>query len=148
MIEFEIGGHTYKADKMSAMQQLHVSRRLAPVVPKILPAMAALAAATEQGETEMDLASMAVALQPAADALAAMSDDDSEYVYSACLSVVSRKESGAWASVWSSQRKALMFEDLDLGVMTQLVFKVVGDSLAPFIRGFLSKAQSSALPTA
>jgi hypothetical protein len=144
MIEFEINGQTYKASKLSAMAQLHLSRRLAPIIPKVLPALSAMAG---KDESSIDLAEMAVALQPAADALAAMSDEDAEHIYSACLSVVQRKQDNAWRSVWSAAQKTTLFDDIELDVMTQLVFRVVGDSLGNFIRGLLSKANLQQVPT-
>jgi hypothetical protein len=59
------------------------------------------------------------------------------------LSVVSRQQGSSWSQVWQSANKALMFDDIDLGVMTQIVVKVIMDSLSGFIKGLFEKAQSN-----
>ena len=135
-LEFEIGGHRYRSEKLDAFKQLHVSRKIAPIVPKLLPMFMKFAEKRES-LTE-DLSGMAEAFEPLAQALADMPDADCEYVFNACLGVVSRNQQGNWASIWSQGAKQLMFDDVDLGVMTQITAKVIWDSLGGFIQGLLS----------
>lgn len=42
MIEFEIGGKSYRADKLNAFQQFHVSRKIAPLIPALIPVFLAI----------------------------------------------------------------------------------------------------------
>ncbi|VVD29158.1 phage tail assembly chaperone [Paraburkholderia dioscoreae] len=165
MIEFEISGETYRVNKLDAFAQLHISRKLSPVLPKLLPALfkifqsgqagafATLAnpvsvglPQTESGggpdlkRVDIELVGdIASTLDPVAEVLASMPDADAEYVYSACLGAVSRRQGSAWAPIWSRQQAVCMFDDIDLGVMTLLVARVVMDSLGGFIRGLLAK---------
>jgi hypothetical protein len=133
MLEFEIGGNNYRASKLNAFQQLHVSRKLAGVLPKVLPAILAATEATG------DIASVLTACEPAMEAVAAMPEGDVDFVFHTCLSVVSREQGTAWSPVWNQQAKVLQFGDIDLTQMTQIVFRVVKDSLGNFIHGLIAE---------
>ena len=143
MPEFEIAGQKYRAGKLSAFQQLHLSRRIAPLLPKLLPVFAQIAG--RKGDDEpVDLSAFAGAVGPLAQTLAEMSDVDCEYVFGTCLTVVSRQQGQAWSAIWNAPSKSLMFDDIDLPVMTEIVVKVIADNLGPFMQGLLARAQTQA----
>ncbi|MCA8376290.1 hypothetical protein LGM80_23285 [Burkholderia multivorans] len=169
------------------MQQFHVSRRIAPIIPPMIPvlmkfyaeleqadvardqaranaALAALAVGVEGGEgAAADDAPVAAApaperdrsrellslvdaiapvLQPFADALAGLKDEDAEYVFGTCLSVVERWQGAGWAKVWNITHKTAMFDDIGIDVMLPLVVRVVVANLGPFISGLLTSQAS------
>ncbi|MCO1382574.1 hypothetical protein L0Z12_06995 [Burkholderia multivorans] len=170
------------------MQQFHVSRRIAPIIPPMIPvlmkfyaeleqadvardqaranaALAALAVGVEGGEgAAADDAPVAAApaperdrsrellslvdaiapvLQPFADALAGLKDEDAEYVFGTCLSVVERWQGAGWAKVWNITHKTAMFDDIGIDVMLPLVVRVVVANLGSFISGLLTSQASS-----
>ena len=136
----ELKGNEYRIGKLDAMRQLHVSRRIAPIIPTLVPVFLKIA---QQGDVMKDLAGVAELCEPFAEALAEMSDEHSEYIFATCLSVVKRQTSPTnFAPVWSASAKACMFDDIDLGDMIQLVLAVIQDSLGPFIRGLLTSQTS------
>lgn len=139
MVEFEINGQTYRATRLDAFRQFHVSRRIAPIIPTLIPVFVKLA---REGSLSEDISGLSELLVPFADGIANMSDEVSEYVLANCLSVVQRKNGTNWASVWNANAKACMFDDMDLGVLMQLVIKVIQDSLGPFIQGLLMSQAS------
>jgi len=141
MIEFELQGNQYRAGKLDAFAQLHVSRRIAPLIPALIPVFVRVA----KGGLTKDLAGLAEIIKPFADGLAAMDDESAEFVITTCLSVVKRQATGNnWAPVWSKSGKCSMFDDIDLGAMIPLVVRVIQDSLGPFIQGMLT-SQTPAL---
>lgn len=157
-IEFDIGGQTYRAAKLDTFAQLHLSRKLSPVLTKLLPAFfrivqtgqrgvfASLADSLNGAEARVDqqaIDELAAAIEPVAAVLGGMSDQDAEYVYATCLAVVLRNHAGNWAPVWNRQQATCMFDDIDLGVMTQIVARVTMDSLGGFISGLLAKTAGS-----
>ncbi|OXJ16636.1 phage tail assembly chaperone [Burkholderia sp. HI2500] len=171
--EIQLGGKRYQIGKLNAMQQFHVSRRIAPIIPSMIPvlmkfyaeiersrnaaanaALGALAAgedasAAEQRDMLGLVDSIAPVLQPFADALAGLKDEDAEYVFGTCLSVVERQHQNGWAKVWSAAHKTSLFDDMDMGSMLPLVVRVVVENLGPFINGLLtSQASSPAATTA
>ncbi|MBR8074110.1 hypothetical protein KDX14_31760 [Burkholderia cenocepacia] len=171
--EIVLSGKRYQIGRLNAMQQFHVSRRIAPIIPSMIPvlmkfyaeversrnavanaALGALAAgedapAAEQGDVLGLVDSIAPVLQPFADALAGLKDEDAEYVFGTCLSVVERHHMNGWAKVWAAAQKTSMFDDMDIGSMLPLVVRVVVENLGPFISGLLtSQASSPAATTA
>ncbi|MBN3822353.1 hypothetical protein G3O00_01815 [Burkholderia sp. Ac-20384] len=184
--EVQLNGVRYGIGKLSAIQQFHVSRRIAPIIPPMIPVLmkfyaeleladvareqartnAALAALAEgAGDTEVpgtespeltadrsrELLSMvdaiAPVLQPFADALASLKDEDAEYVFGTCLSVVERWQGPGWAKVWNAAHKTSMFDDIGIDVMLPLVVRVVVANLGPFISGLLTSQASSPAAT-
>lgn len=141
MAEFQISGITYKAGKLSAFSQFHVSRRIAPIIPTLIPLYSE--AATSDGGIGSNLDKLATLLQPFADGLANLKDEDAEYILNECLGVVTREHNGKFTPVWSKSGKVAMFDDLDLGVMMQIVIEVIKDSLLPFIRGLLTSQRAA-----
>ncbi|HDR9132633.1 TPA: hypothetical protein QDA91_003771 [Burkholderia vietnamiensis] len=184
--EIQLNGGRYAIGKLNAMQQFHVSRRIAPIIPPMIPVLmkfyaeleqadvareqaranAALAALAERAEgaeapaaaapaptadRSRELLSMvdaiAPVLQPFADALAGLKDEDAEYVFGTCLSVVERWQSTSWAKVWNIAHKTSMFDDIGIDVMLPLVVRVVVANLGPFISGLLTSQASSPAAT-
>ncbi|KGV79612.1 putative bacteriophage protein [Burkholderia pseudomallei MSHR4375] len=190
--EVQLNGVRYAIGKLSAMQQFHVSRRIAPIIPPMIPVLmkfyaeleqadvareqaranAVLAALAERaevlegsegagapaaatpvsaGDHSRELLSMvdviAPVLQPFADALAALKDEDAEYVFGTCLSVVERRQDAGWAKVWNTIHKTSMFDDIGIDVMLPLVVRVVVANLGPFISGLLTSQASSPAAT-
>lgn len=134
-IEFDIDGKQYRANRLDAFKQFHVSRKIAPIVPKLIPIFVQL---KDGGGLTEDLAGLAEVVAPFADALAAMKDDDAEYIIATCLSVVLRQQGTTWAPVWSVNGRVVMFEDIDMGVMLPIIVRVIRDNLGNFISGLLS----------
>ena len=134
MMEFTIGDHTYVAGKLDAFKQLHVSRRLAPIIPTLIPMYLVL-----QKEGLKDVGLLSALAKPFADAIAAMSDEDSEYIMATCLGVVRRRTSGGnLAPVWNQSARACMFDDMDVLDIGKASLEVIKDSLGPFIRGLFT----------
>jgi hypothetical protein len=123
MAEFTIGDKQYRSSKMNAFDQFHVARKVAPLITKMGERQGLVA---DSGLPEM--------LAPLVDALAAMPEEDCNYVLYHCLAVVQRYQGGTlWAPVWSVSAKRLMFEDIDLGAMIQITIQVLSDNLGNFL---------------
>lgn len=127
-MEFEIKGVNYRASKLSVFDQLKVSRKLLPVLAGLLGDFQALKSATQGGDVYQALET---ALPKIAESLADMSEEDTNAIILPCLSVVARQNGKVWTPVMS--RNELMFDDIDLMSMLQIVGRVVGDSLGSFL---------------
>ncbi|KVN17917.1 MULTISPECIES: phage tail assembly chaperone [unclassified Burkholderia] len=154
--EIELNGARYAIGKLSAMQQFHVSRRIAPIIPPMIPVLLqfyeemdkteGVSADEKQGVLAL-VNSIAPVLQPFADALANLKDEDAEYVFGTCLSVVERWQGPGWAKVWNTAHKTSMFDDIGIDVMLPLVVRAVVANLGPFIAGLLTSQASSPAAT-
>lgn len=163
MIEFEIDGNQYRAEKLELRTQSHVARRLIPLVPKLAPltALPAILAAREppRGETESDVpsgsapaASAAVLAMfadldlnlmfgPIAEAIAGMPDADWDYVIDECLGVCKRVQSGgAWAPIWNRQARRTQFDDINLITMVKIVIRTLDHSVGGFFAALPSNS--------
>jgi hypothetical protein len=151
--EFDINGVVYSVGSMPVMKQFHVLRRLAPLITRIPDIIKRMDAqrppATPESGSEgsadalsvaMDQFDMATIVQPIVDGISEMSDKDSEFVISTCLLTVRRKITNeatgtrghGWAPVWNRQADAPQYQDMDLTIILQLVFKVLMKFAAPF----------------
>ena len=130
MIEFTIGDHGYRAEKLDAFQQWDVARRLLPVVGGAADLLVRVLKNGGKIESVLSI-DVAEAIEPLAKALAAMPDADNRFVLDVCLSKVMRGQSGSWAPV-KAPGGGLMFNDIDMPVMLQLVWRVVEHNLLSF----------------
>lgn len=121
MAEFNVGGQTYRSNRMDAFTQFHVMRRLAPIFSNLKDAYA-------DGSTDLSNG-----LEAAAKAIGDMTDIDSEYVLKACLDATKRKQGETYASLRAGGR--LMFEDIGLQEMMQISWYVLRDNFSPFFSG-------------
>jgi hypothetical protein len=136
MAELEINGVSYRTGRLTPMLQFHVMRRLAPLLSGIGEAIKVAESSQKIDETAR--ATVVDALlktaAPIVDAIGSMDDQQAEYVINTCLSVVERKDHGAWAHVQTPTATGpiLMFPDIDLPVMLQLCYLVVQENLSGF----------------
>lgn len=127
-MEFEIKGVNYRTSKLSVFDQLKVSRKLLPILAGMMGDFQNIKAAANGGDVYK---AMEKVLPKIAESLADMSEEDTNAIIFPCLSVVSRQSGKAWAPVMNQSE--LMFDDIDLMSMLQLVGRVVGDSLGNFL---------------
>lgn len=126
-MEFELNGQAYRADKLSAMKQFHIVRRLAPVLAGLAPMAdrARLSALAEAAPAEF--------LPQLAKTLAQMTDEDAEFVIYGLLGAVKKKESGGlgWSGVVVNGQ--LMYQNLSMAEMMQLAVKAGQYNLSDFL---------------
>ena len=146
-LDFEVGGHQYRAERLSAIKQLHLSRRIGPLLPPLAPLFVQVARASANGNVMGNLDALAPLAQPFMDSLASMSDADVEYVIALSLSTVKRRTGDTWASVWNEKANLPMFTDLnDIGTLMPIVAQVIKENLGPFIAGILTDPQHQETP--
>ncbi len=142
MVEFEQNGQVYRAGKLDAFKQLHLSRRLAPLIPKLVPAFIKLQTLTQAKGADgaprdlTQIADVVTVLGPFADALAELTDEATEQIVRLCLGVVQRQQGNSWAALMNPQG-VLMFSDLEFGDMLPIMIRVIRENLGNFIAGLL-----------
>lgn len=128
MLDCEIKGEAYRVGKLDAFKQFHVARRLAPVVTGMTDLLVRFA--KKDDASDLLDAKLGETVQPLARAVAALSDQDAEYIIRTCLDVCQRRQGDGWARVQVHDN--LMFQDIDMFIMLQLVWKVLESNLAGF----------------
>lgn len=127
-MEFELKGQQYRTAKLNVFDQLKVSRKLLPILAGMMSDFQSIKDDALSGNA---FKALDTALPKIADALADMSEDDTNAIIFPCLSVVSRQHGKGWTPVFTQGQ--LMFDDIDLIVMLQMVGRVVGESLGNFL---------------
>lgn len=130
MAEFTIKEYTYRSRKLDAFAQMHVVRRIAPIITS-------LKAMFEQGLRPDDQADADFfdTLGPLVDAVSALPDADVNYVVATCLAVVDRQSGPGWQTVWNSAAGRAQFEDIqtNMMLMLHLCYMVIQDSVSNFL---------------
>lgn len=154
MKELSFHGVDFRIGRLNVFEQFDVSRRIGPFAPALAPVFREIAKhgtgarGADDGEAQpVSLGAVddvLKAAQPFLDALARMSNEDSRFVISTCLSVVMRKQGQAWSPL--VRDGVFMFDDLDLSSVGPLVVAVIKDNLGPFFSGWLT-AQTTPAPT-
>lgn len=158
-MEFTVNGVDYRAAKLDAFAQLKVTRKLLPVMAGMVSEIESIRSVLPQvraagGVSGIPLDQVSVFLEnvlpKVADVLADMPEESVNAIIHPCLSVVSRKShAGNWTAVFS--QGALMFDDINLVAMLQIVARVVADSLGnilPALPGTEIAGQQSGQATA
>jgi hypothetical protein len=141
MNELTINGLDYKFDKIPALAQFHIVRRLAPIIGELLGAIDPKKFKEGSG---LDQSEMVKALVPITTALAKLTDEDANYILFGLLKAVTRKQAGGgWAKVVTGE--VLMFDDIDMKVMIQLAVKVFMVNLGGFINALPSVSKEQAV---
>lgn len=131
--EHPIGGKTYRIGALTPRQQFHILRRLAPVAASVAKI---IADNMKKGPVvEADLERLLV---PLTATLNELKDEDADHIINNCLGVCQRqegtKEQPTWAPVMGPKGQ-LMFADIRLPEMMQLVIAAITENLGSFFDG-------------
>jgi hypothetical protein len=132
-MDITINGNAYRSVKLDAFKQFHVARRLAPVVFAL--GSAATNALKAPSVLQDDAAAMDAVISaagPVADVFAAMSDADSQYILTTCLSTCSRQSNVGWQPIVNANG-AFQFDDIDLPTMMQIAIAVIRENIGNFM---------------
>lgn len=143
VLDYPIEGNIYRIRRMNAMDQFHVTRRLAPM----LASMGITATQLKGfGTGKVDPNELMQLVGPAMGSMAVMDNDTVQFIINTCLTAVEREVTeGRFSPVMVNER--FMYEDIDMLVMLQLTFEVCRFNLAGFMKG-LSGLLSSLSPSA
>lgn len=137
---YQLGEHQYVIGQLNPIKQFHITRRLAP-------ALATLGLSVAQLKELRGIDELSALLGPLSGVMAAMKDDDAEYILFTCLGVVSRLASDGRAAriTVAGDNTRLMFEDIQMPQMLMLTFQVIKENMAGFMQelGVLAASTSS-----
>jgi len=118
-----IHDNEYTIGRMTAMEQFKVARKLGPA----LPVLEGIIADRNSGK---DTTVLAILM------MSKLSDVDAQIVTEACLAAVTRKQGDIQAKVMVSGN--MMFQDIDVTAIIQLVTAVIHENLGDFFRSALA----------
>jgi len=147
--EFTKDGVRYRMRALNVIEQLHLNRKIAPLLPPLIPVLMKLvrdrAAEGEENAFNLDVEGLAALALPFANSIADMSNEKAEEIITMCLGTISRyiEQGNAWMPVWIANAKASTYPEFNsLHTALPFVLEVINNALGPFIQGFLSKADT------
>lgn len=136
--EFLINGITFQLNRIDAMKQFHVVRRVGPILSELLPALKKISEKKGEEKPDESLENISAFLTPIMNGLSLLNDNDAEFVLKSLLSAVEMKQpTGNFAKV--SNGTMIMFSDLELPTLLQLA----GRAFVYNLSGFFSALQRS-----
>lgn len=136
-MEYTIKDHDYHMAKLSVFDQSEVTRKLLPVLAGMMSGFGNIRSLLP-ADGKIDSAKFdtfkpvfEALLLRIADVLPPLSEEDTSAVIHPCLSVVSHEHMDGWTPAFNSGQ--LMFDDINLLTVFQLVTRVVADSLGSFL---------------
>ena len=93
MTEFEVNGVRYRIQRIDAMKQWHLSRKVSPLIPPLVPVFLRIAksANKSKGAIIEDIEGISELVGPFAEGISQMSDEHSEYVFNTCRGRAARR---------------------------------------------------------
>jgi hypothetical protein len=134
--DFEIGGRKFKLNKINAIKQFHIVRRIVPILSDLGPVMGDVQKVMNPNSNISEAKKFeraAKIMTPILNGISNMSEADSNKVLFGLLSAVEMKqEHGNWAFVANDEM--LLFQDMELPILLQLA----GRSFMFNLSGFFS----------
>jgi hypothetical protein len=129
---FSFNSKDFKLNKINALKQYHIARRISPILGEVMPVFSKIAKAnTENLPEDQKLEQMILLAEPLLKGFAKMSEADSEkLLHDLLMSVEMKQSSGNWAKL--SNGDSLMFSDLDLKTMLVAAGKAFMFNLSDF----------------
>lgn len=137
--EFELAGRKFRLNKINALKQFHVARRISPILSDILPAMKDMKKLGDKGFDSLPedekFDHLAKFLGPFMKGFQEMSDKDSELVLFSLLNAIEvyQDQFKTWARV--ANDNVIMMQDLELPVLLQIAGHAFVFNLAGFFTG-------------
>jgi len=151
-MEFELDQRRFRVKKLSAFDQLHLSRKVAPLLPPLAPLIMKISENAKKeadgklkGLLSTDILSFAELAEPFAEALADMKDQHAEQVFTLTLSSVSVQTDASrdvWMPLWIAGSKLATVEELnDAGKLLPIVVRVIIHNLGNFMDALLTSRE-------
>ena len=145
-MDITLNDRSFRTGTLNAFTQLHVSRRLAPLLPKLTALIDGVGGADDglmrallagQGQAEKTSADELNALLiPLADAVTVLPDADVEYIINACLDVASVKQAGGAYAPMRTNGVAMF--PVSAPEMLGIAFATLKENMADFFTGLSS----------
>ena len=135
---FMIGADTFRHGTLSAAEEFHCVRRVAPVVKNTGALVTALA--TKDGEVDgaERIAGVIEGSAPLFQAFADMSEEDSTYVIARCMGATEMLDGETWVPTWDRETQAPAVERLRMIHVLRISYAVLRDAISVFFSDAVS----------
>lgn len=140
---FNVGEYSYRCNRINAVDQFHMMRRLAPIMSSVSGISPSEMMSGEAGREELI---NTVSSEDFLKAVAGIENKDYDFIFSKCLGSVSRQVVEGSYSPILSNNGGFMYEDLkyDMRVLGLIVFNVLKFNFSDFFKGLLQNSPKPA----
>lgn len=131
--DFQAGGRQFKLNKIDAIRQWHIVRRIGPLIAELMPQLSTLAKMNQDLPEEQKFAKIVEAITPFMAGLSSLSDDKADYVLFRLLGSVEvlQSEFNKWTRV--STDAGILMQDLELPILLQAAGRALFYNLGSFL---------------
>ncbi len=148
-MEFELDGRQFRVKKLDAFKQLHLSRKVAPLLPPLAPLIIKISenakneiGAKSSSPLSTDILAFAALAEPFAEALADMKDEHAEHIFTLTLTSVEIQTNttpNVWMPLWiPGSKMASEIEFNDAAKLLPIVVRVIIHNLGNFMDALLT----------
>lgn len=135
---FMIGTDTFRHGTLSAADEFHCVRRVAPVVKNTGALVTALAAKDGEVDSAERVAGVIEGSAPLFQAFADLSEEDSTYVIARCMAATEMLDGETWVPTWDREIQAPAVERLRMIHVLRICYAVLRDAISVFFSDALS----------
>lgn len=144
--QFERDGVMYRMVKLDTFKQLHILRKVSPLIPTLIPLFSKIKELVSQAKDKdalaQDIGVLAEVLTPLTEQLAALKDDDFEYVMRTCMCSFQRQAGDGWMPVWLPNGNKPVDDKInDPMIILGFVRRALEANLGPFLTASLTALQ-------
>ena len=133
-----IGADMFRHGTLTAAEEFHCVRRVAPVVKNTGALVGALAAKEDEANGAERIAGVIEGSAPLFQAFADMSEEDSNYVIARCLTATEMLDGEAWVPTWNREIQAPAVESLRMIHVLRICYAVLRDAISVFFSDAVS----------
>jgi hypothetical protein len=131
--EFRIGDRKFKLNKIDALRQFHIVRRIAPLLREMIPVMGSIKKAKVDDLTEeQKFEQFGLIASPIIEGLARLSDADADFVLFRLLASVEVEQPQFNSWTFIATESGIKMQDMDLPVLLQAAGRALMFNLSGF----------------
>lgn len=135
---FFINGDEFRHGTLSAAEEFHCVRRVAPLVKNTGAFVTSLAAGEDETDGAGRIAGVIAGSAPLLQAFADLSEEDSDYVIARCMAVTEAREDETWISTWSHETQAPALPSLRMIHVLRICYAVLREAISVFFSDAVS----------
>lgn len=135
---FMIGKDTFRHGTLSAAEEFHCVRRVAPVVKNTGALVTSLAAKEGEVDAAERIAGVIEGSAPLFKAFSDLSEADSDYVIARCMAATEMLDGETWVPTWDRETQAPAVEHLRMIHVLRICYAVLRDAISVFFSDALS----------
>lgn len=143
--EFSVGDNNFQGEKLNALDQGKMLKRVLPLIPPLIPMFQTLAASEGRELTPQQAISIfSELIGPFSAGLSELKDEDFDWLVLTSVQRLKILAGDKWVAFWSASTKQPLQKELnDISVLLPVTVSVIRENLTPFFLELLTRGLTS-----